>query len=196
MGLLNAYDGFFATYLQPLLRKRFKTSNLSMTSIFIDSTSALITALLPMLRRKVFSVISQIAKQPQLLSHFIHELMSFDISLRDEWGYDGGSGVEGWKGLTWEVLVKKDWFGRWLEVEKTCKRTHKTTSLSHLTSRKSLCPGTKTSSTPQKASKSTTRASSHQLRNLPMPPSESTIFSKQSQIATALCLPSPRNYVS
>ncbi|KAL8674747.1 MAG: hypothetical protein Q9168_000831 [Polycauliona sp. 1 TL-2023] len=118
MGLLNNYDQFFATYLQPCLRKRFKASNLSMTSIFIDSTSALITALLPMLRRKVFSVIPQIAKQPQLLSHFIHELMDFDITLRDEWGYDGGSGIEGWKGLTWEVLVKKDWFGRWLEVEK------------------------------------------------------------------------------
>ncbi|KAI4273822.1 MAG: hypothetical protein LQ337_004374 [Flavoplaca oasis] len=119
MGLLNSYDEFFATYLQPILRKRFKSSNLSMTSIFIDSTSALITALLPMLRRKVFSVIPQIAKQPQLLSHFIHELMSFDTSLRDGWNYDGGSGIEGWKGLTWEVLVKKDWFGRWLEVEKT-----------------------------------------------------------------------------
>lgn len=196
MGLLNNYDEFVATYLQPLLRKRFKTSNLSMTSIFIDSTSALITALLPMLKRKVFGVIPQIAKQPQLLSHFIHELMSFDISLRDEWGYDGGSGVEGWKGLTWEVLVKKDWFGRWLEVEKTCKRALKTTSLSHLTSRKSLFQGTKISSTPQKASKSTTKASSHQLQNLPMPPSESTICSKQSQIATALSLPSPRNYVS
>ncbi|KAL8844378.1 MAG: hypothetical protein Q9176_001288 [Flavoplaca citrina] len=119
MGLLNSYDEFFATYLQPILRKRFKASNLSMTSIFIDSTSALITALLPMLRRKVFGVIPQIGKQPQLLSHFIHELMSFDTSLRDDWNYDGGNGVEGWKGLTWEVLVKQDWFGRWLEVEKT-----------------------------------------------------------------------------
>ncbi|KAL8781163.1 MAG: hypothetical protein Q9213_006131 [Squamulea squamosa] len=119
MGLLNNYDEFFATYLQPILRKRFRNSNLSMTSIYIDSTSALITALLPMLRRKVFSVVPQIAKQPQLLSHFIHELMSFDISLRDEWGYDGGCGIDGWKGLTWEVLVKKDWFGRWLEVEKS-----------------------------------------------------------------------------
>ncbi|KAL8996481.1 MAG: hypothetical protein Q9169_004031 [Polycauliona sp. 2 TL-2023] len=119
MGLLNNYDEFFATHLQPLLRKRFKTSNLSMTSIFIDSTSALITALLPMLRRKVYGVIPQIAKQPQLLSHFIHELINFDTSLRDEWGYDGGSGIQGWKRLTWEVLVKREWFSRWLEVEKT-----------------------------------------------------------------------------
>ncbi|KAL8692445.1 MAG: hypothetical protein Q9224_003956 [Gallowayella concinna] len=118
MGLLNNYDEFFALHLQPILRNRFKKSNLSMTSIFIDSTSALITALLPMLRRKVLGVMGQIAKQPQLLSHFIHELMSFDITLRDEWGYDGGCGIDGWKGLAWEVLVKKDWFGRWLEVEK------------------------------------------------------------------------------
>ncbi len=196
MGLINNYNEFFATYLQPLLRTRFRTSNLSMTSIFIDSTSALITALLPMLRRKVFGVIPQVAKQPQLLSHFIHELMSFDISLRDEWGYDGGSGVEGWKGLTWEVLVKKDWFGRWLEVEKTCKHTFKITSLAHLTFRKSLCQGTKISSTLPKALKSTTKASSRQLRNPPMPPSESTISWKPSPIATALFLPSPRNYVS
>ena len=120
MGLLKTYDDFFAIHLQPILRNRFKTSNLAMTSIFIDATSALITALLPMLRRKMLSVMPQIAKQPRLLSHFIHELMGFDISLRDEWGYDGGRGIEGWKGLTWEVLVKKDWFGRWFEVEQNC----------------------------------------------------------------------------
>ncbi|KAI4290087.1 MAG: hypothetical protein L6R35_000633 [Caloplaca aegaea] len=118
VGLLHQYDEFFAIYLQPILRNRFRSSHLSMTSVFIDSTSAFITALLPMVRRKVFGVISQVAKQPQLLSHFIHELMSFDINLRAEWGYDGGCGIDGWKGLTWEVLVKKDWFGRWLEVEK------------------------------------------------------------------------------
>ena len=47
--------------------------------------------------------------------------MSFDVSLREEWSYDGGNAVEGWKGLTWEVLVKKGWFARWLEVEKNCK---------------------------------------------------------------------------
>jgi hypothetical protein len=50
----------------------------------------------------------------------MHELMSFDTNLRDEWGFDGGNGDEGWKGLTWEVLVKKDWFGKWLQVEQDC----------------------------------------------------------------------------
>ena len=71
-----------------------------------------------MLRRKIFALVPQVSQQSQLLSHLIHELMNFDVSLRDEWNYDGGNTVEGWGGLTWEVLVKEDWFGRWLEVEK------------------------------------------------------------------------------
>ena len=75
-----------------------------------------------MLRRKISTYLPRISKQPQLLSHFIHELVSFDVSLRDEWGYDGGSRIEGWKGLAWEVLVKKEWFSAWLEVEKNCKQ--------------------------------------------------------------------------
>lgn len=74
-----------------------------------------------MLRRKVFALIPQIAQQPNLLSHCMHELMAFDTSLKNDWDYDGGNWVDGWKGLTWEVLVKKDWFGRWLEVERDCR---------------------------------------------------------------------------
>ena len=95
---------------------------MALTSTYIDSTSAFITAVLPMLRRKISTYLPRISKQPQLLSHFIHELVSFDVSLRDEWGYDGGSRIEGWKGLAWEVLVKKEWFSAWLEVEKNCKQ--------------------------------------------------------------------------
>ena len=74
-----------------------------------------------MQRRKIFSVLPQLTKQPQLLSHLMHELMSFDVRLKEDWDYDGGSGVDGWKGLTWEVLVRKDWFGQWLRIEKECK---------------------------------------------------------------------------
>ena len=73
-----------------------------------------------MQRRKIFNLLPHLAKQPQLLSHLMHELMSFDLRLKEDWDYDGGSGAGGWKGLTWEVLVKRDWFGRWLQVEKDC----------------------------------------------------------------------------
>lgn len=117
---MNDYQEFFTVYLQPLLRDHFKRSNLALTSIYIDSTSALITSLLPMLRRKILILLPRLTNQPQLLSHLMHELMDFDVNMREEWDYDGGNAVEGWQGLTWEVLVKKGWFGRWLEVEKNC----------------------------------------------------------------------------
>lgn len=107
--------------MQPVLSQHFAGSNLALNSLYVDSTAALITALLPMLRRKIQNYLPLIAKQPQLLSHFIHELMSFDTSMRDDWGYDGGQGVNGWRGLTWEVLVAQGWFAKWLQVEKDCK---------------------------------------------------------------------------
>lgn len=74
-----------------------------------------------MLRSKIFATVPKIRNDPQYLSHFIHELMSFDISLKEDWNYDGGNGSEGWKGLTWEVLVKQDWFSQWLVVERDCE---------------------------------------------------------------------------
>lgn len=142
-----------------------------MTSIFIDSTSALITALLPMLRRKVFTVIPHIAGQPQLLSHFIHELMNFDMSLRDEWGYDGGCGIDGWKGLTGEVLAKKQWYDRWFELEKDCAYIL-ATNVKLLTVLKLLCRDTKVSSTTPIAAKSIMTASRRRPRNPRTAPSE------------------------
>ena len=121
MDLLDTYDGFFAESLQPILQQQFRGSSLGLNAAYTDSTSALVTSLLPMLRHKVSKCLPAISKQPQLLSHFIHELLSFDASLREEWGYNGGNSVEGWKGLTWEVLVEQVWFPRWLQVEKECK---------------------------------------------------------------------------
>ncbi|KZF24559.1 RINT-1 family protein [Xylona heveae TC161] len=118
LGLVNTYYEFLMQSLEPILRAHFKGSNLALNPLYIDATSAFITSILPILRSKIHTFLPQIARQPQLLSHFMHELMSFDASLRDEWGYDAGAGAEGWKGLTWEVLVQEDWFGRWLQVEK------------------------------------------------------------------------------
>ncbi|KAL2356241.1 TIP-1 family-domain-containing protein [Cryomyces antarcticus] len=116
--LLDKYNGFFVDYCQPELLRHFRGSALAMNPVYIDATSALITGLLPMLRAKIFGLLPQVASQPQLLSHLIHEIMSFDTTVRDEWRYNGGYGVEGWKGLAWEVLVKKEWFARWLRVER------------------------------------------------------------------------------
>jgi hypothetical protein len=115
---LNEYHEFFSTNLQPILDKRAANSNFELDWAYNDAVSAFITALLPMLRDKIFTFLPQISSQPQFLSHFMHELINFDTSLQEDWGYDGSNGMEGWKGISWEVLVKKDWFGRWLQVEK------------------------------------------------------------------------------
>lgn len=119
--LVNQYYGFVEAYVQPLLHSHFRGTDLAFNTVYIDAVSALITAFLPMLRSKILSVMPQVAAQPQLLSHFMHEIMSFDSAIRDEWRYDGGYGMDGWKGMAWEVLVQGDWFGRWLEVEKDCE---------------------------------------------------------------------------
>jgi hypothetical protein len=116
--LLNDYSGFVVDFVQPTLLRHFRATDLALNPVYIDATSAFITALLPMLRAKIGSLLPKVADQPQLLSHLVHEVMNFDTTIREEWRYDGGYGVEGWKGLSWEFLVQADWFGRWLQVEK------------------------------------------------------------------------------
>ncbi|RAR09545.1 rint-1 family protein [Stemphylium lycopersici] len=116
--LLNDYSPFVADHLQPVLLRHFRGTDLALNPVYIDAMSAFVTALLPMLRTKIGSLLPKVAGQPQLLSHLMHEMMSFDTTIRDDWGYDGGYGVDGWKGLSWEFLVQGDWFGRWLQVEK------------------------------------------------------------------------------
>ncbi|KAF2175042.1 hypothetical protein K469DRAFT_703365 [Zopfia rhizophila CBS 207.26] len=116
--LLNDYSGFVVDFMQPVLLRQLRGTDLALNPVYIDATSAFITALLPMLRTKIGSLLPKVAGQPQLLSHLMHEVMSFDATIREEWRYDGGYGIEGWKGLSWEFLVQADWFGRWLRVEK------------------------------------------------------------------------------
>lgn len=120
LDFVRAHEAFVNDYVQPLLLEHFGKSDILSDLAYIDATSALITALLPMLRTKVFALVSQVSAQPQLLSHLIHELMGFDTTLRDEWKYAGSTATASpiWKGLTGEVLVQQDWFGRWLQVEK------------------------------------------------------------------------------
>ncbi|KAH8727149.1 TIP-1 family-domain-containing protein [Phaeosphaeriaceae sp. PMI808] len=116
--LLNDYSGFITDHVQPVLLKHFRGTDLALNPVYIDAMSAFVTALLPMLRTKISGLLPKVTGQPQLFSHLMHEVMNFDSTIREHWGYDGGYGVDGWKGLSWEFLVQADWFGRWLQVEK------------------------------------------------------------------------------
>ncbi|PVI06982.1 hypothetical protein DM02DRAFT_609357 [Periconia macrospinosa] len=116
--VLNDYSGFVLDYLQPILLKQFRGTDLALTPVYIDATAAFITALLPMLRHKIGALLPKVTAQPQLLSHFMQELMSFDTTIKEDWRYDGGYGLKGWNGLAGEFLVQGDLFERWLQVEK------------------------------------------------------------------------------
>ncbi len=118
--IIDDYSGFVSDYVQPILFKHFRGTDLALNPVYIDAMSAFITALLPMLRTKISSLLPKVANQPQLLSHLVHEVMSFDSTIRDMWAYDGGYGLSGWNGLSWEFLVQGNWFDQWLRVEKDC----------------------------------------------------------------------------
>ncbi|CAL5870393.1 uncharacterized protein PFLUO_LOCUS4629 [Penicillium psychrofluorescens] len=119
MDLINQHSEFFASYLQPILDEKAQKVGPSLEWNFYNATHALITALLPILRQKIATFLPQIASHPQLLSHFIHELMNFDNEVRESWSYmPDPYADENWKGMTWEVLTKEGWYNRWLQVEK------------------------------------------------------------------------------
>ena len=119
--LIIKHDDFLAANIQPLLSSFFRGSALASNLVYIDATSAFITALLPTLRNKITSILPKVSSKPPLFSHLMFEIMKFDTLLREEWDYDGGCGTVGWKGLTWEVLAEHDWFSRWLQIEKDCQ---------------------------------------------------------------------------
>lgn len=116
--ILSKYVDFVDEFIQPILSQKFRDTDMGLDYVYIDAASAFITALLPMTRNKIFTVLPKILNKPALLSHFIHELTNFDTQLRDEWQYDGGLHGQIWPGLAHEVLSKDDTFARWLTAEK------------------------------------------------------------------------------
>ncbi|KAJ5989157.1 hypothetical protein N7481_004367 [Penicillium waksmanii] len=119
MDLINQFGGFFTSYLQPILDEKAQAADQCFEWNFYNALHAFINALLPILRQKIDSFLPQIADHPQLLSHFIHELMNFDNDIRETWNYLPDPYQEGnWRGLTSEVLTKQGWYDRWLQVEK------------------------------------------------------------------------------
>ncbi|KAL2809806.1 TIP-1 family-domain-containing protein [Aspergillus granulosus] len=117
--LLNNFGGFFTSFLQPIFEKKSQTVGHQLRWHFLSASDAYITALLPMLRHKITTYLPQISTHPQLLSHFVHEVMNFDHDIRETWNYmPDPYSQEEWRGLAWETLSKEGWFDRWLQVEK------------------------------------------------------------------------------
>ena len=113
---MNDQQEFLRSNVAPILASHFRGGSLASQSLYVDPVAGFITALLPVVKEKVDSVLTQVSNQPELVSQFISELMTFDQAVRNEFKYDGGNLDVGWKGLSWGVLDV--WFDQWSEVEK------------------------------------------------------------------------------
>lgn len=118
LDLLDRHSQFMMEELQPILDRRMEM-NPALEDVYPDALSAFITTLLPLAVSKSLSLLHQITSQPQLLSHYIQESMSFDNSLRESWNYTPTPGdYSSFKGLTWSILDEHNYFDQWLKVEK------------------------------------------------------------------------------
>lgn len=78
-----------------------------------------ITALLPTLQRKIDHIMPDLLKNGSLLSHFMHENLGFDSTLRETYLYIP-YGKEKWDGLIQYSLKSPRIFATWRDTEKDC----------------------------------------------------------------------------
>lgn len=116
LSLIDKWEGFFRDNVGYVLASRFRNTRVQDISLYIDPACALITALLPVMREKIATVVQHGLQNPQFLSSLMVQLMNLDDDLRSRFNYDGGDPDRGWAGLTSEVLAEH--FDVWLQVEK------------------------------------------------------------------------------
>ncbi|KAI0531701.1 RINT-1 family protein [Xylaria digitata] len=116
ISLIDKWEGFFRENVGHVLFSRFRDTSVGEMSVYVDPASALITALLPVMREKIEVVLQEGLKNPQFLSSLIIQIMNMDDELRSRFNYDGGNRERGWPGLASEVLDKH--FDVWLKAEK------------------------------------------------------------------------------
>lgn len=116
--VIEGYSEFIQNSIQPLLLKHFRGSDLSLTPAYIDAICAFITALLPMVQRKVISFASQVTSQPNLLSHLVRQVLDFDKLIEENYAYTPESPSTPWRGLAFFLLDTSGYFQRWLDVER------------------------------------------------------------------------------
>ncbi|KAI1361540.1 RINT-1 family protein [Xylaria arbuscula] len=116
ISLIEKWEGFFRENVGHILCSRFRDTAVGEMSIYIDPASALVTALLPVMREKIGSVLKEGLQNPQFLSSLMIQIMNMDDDLRSRFNYDGGNQEQGWPGLASEVLDQH--FDAWLKAEK------------------------------------------------------------------------------
>lgn len=116
--LIDEYSGFVQTNIQELLVRHYKDGDLSFMPAYVDATTAWITALMPLLRRRLEMILPQLVKQPNLLSNLIHEVVAFDGKIAEDWDYTPLSTTTAFRGLSHYVLSELGYFPAWFAVER------------------------------------------------------------------------------
>lgn len=115
--LVDKWEDFFRDNLCHLLASKFQDTPVEHKLVFVDPVSAFITAMLPVMREKVDSVVQEGLRNPKFLTNFMPQLMNFDDNLRSRYNYDGGYSDDEWPGLTGEVLDTH--FDAWFQIERS-----------------------------------------------------------------------------
>jgi len=77
-----------------------------------------ITGLLNDLQRKLRKAMPRVLQQPALVSHTIHEVLTFDQTLRERYAYTAPDTSAFKLGLAQVIVGNSEWFNAWLNMEK------------------------------------------------------------------------------
>ena len=116
LALVDKWEVFFRENFGPILAAKFSNTEVSDKMVYMDPVCAFVTSLLPVMREKVASTMTEAVKDAAFLSSLMSQLMTFDENIRFTYNYDGGDVENGWPGLTSEVLDTH--FDTWLQAEK------------------------------------------------------------------------------
>jgi RAD50-interacting protein 1 len=78
-----------------------------------------ITALLPIITRKMDHILPELITSGPLLSHYMHENLVFDTTLQDDYLYIPFN-QESWRGSIQHALKSPRIFNTWRDVERDC----------------------------------------------------------------------------
>ncbi|KAL1849380.1 hypothetical protein VTK73DRAFT_9890 [Phialemonium thermophilum] len=116
LSLIEKWEDFLRENFTPILAAKLRGSPAAQKMVYMDPVCAFITSMLPVVREKVESSVSEAIGNPVFLSSLMGQLLSFDQTIRSRFDYDGGDAERGWDGITSWALNKH--FDKWLVAEK------------------------------------------------------------------------------
>ncbi|KAM3583169.1 hypothetical protein VKS41_004920 [Umbelopsis sp. WA50703] len=109
---ISQHMPFFVGVVQPII------DNFKSPTLRHSARTDFIFGLLTDLSLKIKKSMPQMLAQPVLLSHTIHEVLSFDQTLQERYGFVAPEGSEFSLGLAQVIVGNPEWFDAWLKMEK------------------------------------------------------------------------------